>query len=89
MLEGNLAGEIAAEELGRRADDLDGHAVPGLAQFLQALVAAKGQPRVEVVEVLGLVGSVANVVVECLVALDPVGHRVVLVGERGEQVLGR
>ena len=89
LLKGDPAGEMAAEHLGRRTNDLDGDAVPGLAQFLQSLVAAKRQPRMEVIEVLGLVGSVADVVVECFVALDPVGHRVVLGLERGEQVLGR
>ncbi len=89
LLKGSPVGEIAAEHLLRRTNYLDGDAVPGLAQFLQPLVTAKRQPRMEVVEILGRVSSVADIVVECLVALDPVGHRVVLGLERGEQVLGR
>jgi len=88
LLKSDPAGEIAAEHLGRRTDDLDGDAVPGVAQFLQPFFAAKRQPSMEVVEVLGFVSSVADVVVECFVALDPVGHRVELGLERCEQILG-
>jgi hypothetical protein len=88
LLKSDPAGEIAAEHLRRRTDNLDGNAVPGLPHFLQPFVAANREPRMEVVEVLGLVSSVADVVVECFVALNPVGHRVVLGLERCEQVLG-
>jgi hypothetical protein len=43
----------------------------------------------KIVDILGIVCSIADIVVECGVALDPVGHRVVLLVEFREQVLGR
>lgn len=87
MLKSNQAGEVAAEHR-RPTDDLDGGAVLGLAQFPQPFVAAKRQPRMEVIGVLGLASSVADVEVEYFVALDPIRRRVVLSLERRAQVVG-
>jgi hypothetical protein len=89
MLKSDQAGDPVAAEHLRPTDDLDGGTVPGLAQFPQPFVAAKRQPRMEVIEVLGLVSSFADVVVECFVALDPIRRRVVFGLERCAQVVGR